>query len=357
MCKKQVIRILLFVLYGVICIIIGSYVSVIIFLLSLCSVIVQGCFAFLSKRWISIKVQNQAYGEVGEETEFNLIIENKSFFPIVKGEVLLEINNTFIHSIKYNIYTFSMEGKSSHRISGKILPKYCGNIQYSIKEFLIMDYAGIFHIYIKNITNYAVAIIPKLQRIQVDIKSNEVRSEEWDEIRKYNYGDDIREIHWKISAKFDEMMLRKRVAPKKNYVLIIYENALLPKYEELQKQDKNKSFEFFFSLCYLLLELGYEIRISWLGEDKKIKLSDTITNQDLLFEVIVAILRTAETKTHENTVVKLKSSYIQENIKQIYITPYDLKTFEDVLVFNREDILNQFLSLSSIEDSVAKWEY
>ena len=354
MCKKQVFRILLFLLYGVICLIIGSYISVGIFLISLCTTIVQGCMTILSKRWISIKVQNQTYGECGEKAEYVLIIENKSVFPIVKGEVLLQINNTFMNSVKYETFTFSMRAKSTYTISGEFLPRYCGNVLYSIKRFCIMDYIGICTIHIHSITNHEVTIIPHMHRIHIDIKSNEVPAEEWEEIRKYNYGDDIRNIHWKISAKFDETMLRKRVAPKKNCVLIIYENAMLPEYGVLQKQDKNKSFEFFFSLCYLLLDRGYEVRISWLGEDEKIRLSDSITNHDLLFEVIVAILRTVETKTHDCTVVKLKNSFNQEKIKQIYITPYDFKTFEDVIVYNRETILNQFLNSSRMGDSMTK---
>lgn len=356
MCKKQVIRILLFVLYGVIFIIIGSYVAVVIFLISLCSVIIQGCMAILSKRRISIKVQNQSYGECGEETEYDLIVENKSIFPIVEGEIVLQINNTFMNIKKYRTFIFSMGAKSTYTISGKLKTKYCGNIQYSVKEFYVMDFTKIFRIHIRNKINHEVTIIPQLQRIQVDIKSNEVRSEEWEEIRKYIYGDDIRNIHWKISAKFDETMLCKRVAPKKNYLLILYENGMLSETESLLKQEKNKSFEFFFSFCYLMLERGYEIRISWLGEDKKIRLSDAITNQDLLFEVIVAILRTVETKTQESMLVKMKNYFMQENTKQIYITPYDFNTAEDVMVYNREAILNQFLNTDRKEGNGIKKE-
>jgi hypothetical protein len=353
MCKKQVIHLVLFLLCGMICIMVGSYVSIGIFLISVCSVIAQGCMARLSKRWISIRVQNQSYGECKEETEYDLIIENKSIFPIVKGEVLLQINNTFINSVKHKAFTFSMGAKSTYTISGKYLPRYCGNILYTVKEFHIMDYVGIFRININNIKNHEVTIIPHLQRIQVDIKSNEVRTEEWGEIRQYNYGDDIRNIHWKISAKFDETMIRKRIAPKKNYLLIIYENGMLSAYEEPKRQDKNKSFEFFFSYCYLLLEQGYEIRISWLGQDEKIRLSDAITSQDLLFEVIVAILRTVQIKTQESMLEKL-NNYIQEDTKQIYITPYDFMTVEDVIVYNREAILKQFLNSDRMEERMTK---
>lgn len=356
MCKKQVIRIVLLVLYGVICIIIGSYVSVVIYLISLCSVIIQGCMAILSKRRISIKVQNQAYGECGDETEYDLIIENKSIFPIVKGEIVLQINNTFMNMKKYRTFTFSMDARSTYTISGKLITKYCGNIHYSIKEFCVMDYTGIFRIYIRNLTNHEVTIIPQLQRIQVDIKSNDIQSEEWEEIRKYNYGDDIRNIHWKLSAKFDETMLRKRVAPKRNYLLIIYENGILADTKSLLKQDKNKSFEFFFSFCYLMLERSYEIRISWLGEDEKIRVSDTITNQDLFFEVIVTILKTVETKAQDSMLVKMKDFFLQENTKQIYITPYDYSTTKDVMIYNREAILNQFLNTASKERNVTKKE-
>lgn len=354
MCRKQVFRLILFLLYGGFCIIIGSYVSIVIFFIILCSVIIQGIMTILSKKRIFIKVLNQAYGECGEETGYNLVIDNKSIFPIFKGEVLLQMNNTFMSINKYKRFTFSMAAKTTYTISGKFLAKYCGNIRYSVKEFRCMDYLGIFRTYIRNITNHEVTIIPQLQEVSANVKSQVALSEEWKEIRKYRYGDDIRNIHWKISAKFDETMIRERIAPKQCCLLIIYENGILSEYEAPHKQDKNRSFEFFFSFCYQLLDQGYEIKLSWLGEDEKIRFSETITNQELLFSVLVAILRTKETKTQESMLAKVKNHFIQENIKQIYVTPYESTTSEEVTVYNREEIRNQLLNTDRMEENITK---
>lgn len=78
------------------------------------------------------------------------------------------------------------------------------------------------------------------------------------EIREYIPGDELKSIHWKLSAKQGAMMVRERLAAGREKV-----NVLLPLGE---KPDENDALmEALYGMCRLLLSKEYPIQLFWQG--------------------------------------------------------------------------------------------
>lgn len=78
------------------------------------------------------------------------------------------------------------------------------------------------------------------------------------EIREYIPGDELKSIHWKLSAKQGEMMVRERLAAGREKV-----NVLLPLSGDPDENDA--LMESLYGICRLLLSRGYPIQLFWQG--------------------------------------------------------------------------------------------
>ncbi len=80
------------------------------------------------------------------------------------------------------------------------------------------------------------------------------------EIREYIPGDELKSIHWKLTAKQDRLMVRERLQSGKHKI-----NVLLPLVEDCGENDK--LMDALCDLLGLLLEKEYPVQLYWLGAD------------------------------------------------------------------------------------------
>ena len=95
-------------------------------------------------------------------------------------------------------------------------------------------------------------------------KENELKKRGTDinpdyEVREYIPGDDLKSIHWKLTAKQGKTMVRERLAAGRDKI-----NVLLPLTGEEEENDG--LIQSLQGLGQLLLDKGYPIRLCWLGK-------------------------------------------------------------------------------------------
>ena len=79
------------------------------------------------------------------------------------------------------------------------------------------------------------------------------------EIREYIPGDDLKSIHWKLTAKQGKTMVRERLASgreRMNVLLVLTEN----------EETNDELMEALWGLGHLLIGKGYPVRLCWLGK-------------------------------------------------------------------------------------------
>lgn len=184
-----------------------------------------------------------------------------------------------------NLFTGSMEKKKERLWAAPqkggglkylINSRYAGRIRVSVEEFKVYDLLHLFYLTYRAKDGSEVLVWPVFsdgedteelyECIEGFPQENESRKRgaEYNpdyEIREYIAGDELKSIHWKLSAKQGKMMVRERLAAGRERV-----NVLLPLGED---PDENEALmESLYGICRLLLSKEYPIQLFWQSIDQ-----------------------------------------------------------------------------------------
>lgn len=184
-----------------------------------------------------------------------------------------------------NLFTGSMEEKKEKlwAAPGKggslrflINSRYAGRIRVSVEAFCVYDPLHIFYLAYQTTQGAEVPVWPMftdeedteelfecIEGFPQEEESRR-RGTEYNpdyEIREYIAGDELKNIHWKLSAKQGKMMVRERLAAGKEKV-----NVVLPLSGDLDENDALMAS--LYGMCRLLLSKEYPIQLFWQGVDR-----------------------------------------------------------------------------------------
>jgi len=190
----------------------------------------------------------------------NLFIIYKSFSfeettdksQYVKGDILLYTCNITLHHFLPLVYIILhvktpetyiddfldekelfISNKKNITYSYKTRCNYRGKYIIGVDSFILLDVLKLFKLsYSPKIKN-SIIIYPKIKIIneldafslamsqhQLPFFTNTSGSDSTTDIRKYIYGDSSKLIHWKLSSKFDELLIRKKETTLDNQIVI-----------------------------------------------------------------------------------------------------------------------------------------
>ncbi|MDE5716383.1 MAG: DUF58 domain-containing protein [Lachnospiraceae bacterium] len=151
--------------------------------------------------------------------------------------------------------------------------RYVGQLRVSVEECKVYDLLHIFYLTYREEKASEVLAWPAFSEgedreelcacIEGFPEENECRKRgvEYNpdyEIREYQDGDELKSIHWKLSAKQDKTMVRERLSAGREKI-----NVVLPLGENADENDA--LIESLYGMCRLLLFKGYPIQLFWQG--------------------------------------------------------------------------------------------
>ena len=154
---------------------------------------------------------------MGSAETVNLKISSKLPLPPHKSKILI---------------TKPITGERWKMKSGDKLPaEHCGKLHIQLYKPVVFDYLGIFRMKLKNPGSQTVLIMPKPVEMEVPPDLFKHLHPHWrrkpgggfaenHEIRQYQPGDKLNQIHWKLSAKVGELMLREPMIPDRGLMLL-----------------------------------------------------------------------------------------------------------------------------------------
>lgn len=208
-----------------------------VLLVTLCAIpVIMFILLFITKRLISaeLKIKDTAVAK-NEAFDVQLSISNRSFFPIGKAEAVIEYYNVFSNQINDIHLHFPIQSRNSHCLTFQLSSKFCGIIKLKCAYIAIYDPLRIFKFKIcRNISNSTI-ILPEGYDISAFIADIDRESDESElfsesragddpsevfDLREYYPGDKINRIHWKLSSKKENWIIREFSLPVDSPTLI-----------------------------------------------------------------------------------------------------------------------------------------
>lgn len=149
--------------------------------------------------------------------------------------------------------------------------KACGEISVRCTKACVVDLLKIHRIPVPAFEEITMTIYPEETKMQVELSAATVgmpREEglmqnrkgndpsEMFDIREYVPGDDIRSIHWKLSSKSEELIVRQASDPSHYNVILIPDLGLRQKENEVSEEEQSAAVSISIALGECLLKCG-----------------------------------------------------------------------------------------------------
>lgn len=324
-----------------------SYFALFLLVASLCMVL----FLRISINLIKGKVKYTI--KVSETINKNIYgtcilkIENNSIFPIAKAKILVEFKN-ILTGEKYEeeIY-ISVKGKSNHVIYWDLKSQYCGNLDIRLKEVKYYDYFGMFSTKEVLDIDTNTFILPNTFYMNVELMEKPIQttdstmystskkgldSSEIFGIKEYEQGDNSKNIHWKLSSKLDEIIIKELGSPVDNSILILLDSLIPKNSQDVLPEVLDAMVEAFVSMSKSLLENEQVHSIAWFDDEGELEISEINFIDDLsaLLKDLLSINRQRSEESAINRYLNMDTVYNFTHIT--YITNEDAEEFNGDLI-------------------------
>lgn len=219
--KNRVVYILFLALGVYLLVLYDKYVSFVVFcLLLFVPLLSLLCLLF----W---KLQVKATGSITEKVvnknescEFRLKLKNNSIFPILNGMIRIQYRLNPHGTEERKNSSFLLDSREKKQIVQKIPCPHCGMVTVSVEKIKIYDYFRLFSVRIPVNIGETALIFPVYseqdkQQVEERVQKNiaiDVYGEtnpEVKDIREYRQGDSLKRIHWKLSSKQQQLMVKE----------------------------------------------------------------------------------------------------------------------------------------------------
>lgn len=172
------------------------------------------------------------------ELPFSIIVENKGWVPLTCGKLRLTFDNNKTGEHFEEEFPFSLRSRATKHIEWSVVSRHCGRITVRVKRTKILDLLGLFSLPLRAHPELSLFSHPHTVTTVIDppkassqnpeafqyshMKSGSDPSETFG-IREYRPGDPPRSVHWKLSSKFDRLMVRQFSEPASQTLLMLLE--------------------------------------------------------------------------------------------------------------------------------------
>lgn len=335
----------------------SDYFPLAIFIITLVLPIILNIIIRIIKNNISLDIKSiDVVQNKNDGIEVKILIKNNSIFPAVNGELKLCYYNKFSGNKEIEYINFPINSKETESIDFKIKSKYCGKLIIEIQSLKIYDYLTFSSVKKKVNKSKEVIVLPQIYDINFSSNATNINSLDGEifskdkagddpsevfNVREYVEGDKIQRIHWKLSSKVDNVMIKEYSQPIVNDSIIIV---------ELCESENNINtiqgiIETAISLSHMLLSYNYIHYICWYDKSKDFFNKIIINSEEDMLGVACELL---SLRPYTDDFLSLKHYNIEkgseEYSRKFYVTSnipkksiMDIKENEKMDIFYLDD--------------------
>lgn len=299
-----------------------------------------------AKKYIKFKIKTDTNSSAHME------ISNAGLCPVACCKVTVHVINSITGiSDSMDFFTW-LKPKSVRDINFEIKDNLCGCLRVNLKNIVISDMLGIFKREIKTEKEIKIYSMPTLQKTQINQESidrYDMESFRYSQYKKgsdssetfgisqYRQGDSVKAIHWKLSAKTGDLMIRDYSFPVDNRIMILADKK---EYEglSLSSEEKSKSTEFALSLSKTISEKGIEHSFGWYDSNRGKFIVKSVKQLQNLEFIIPEFLEAPFYKEEEDVINKFIESDFEKNYSGFILITNGEPNTERLMEYGEIDI-------------------
>lgn len=239
-----------------------------------------------------------------------LSVENRSVFPMVYGIAGIQCQNRFRKLKASRNILIQAPGRRKIEYLCQWTSQHCGTLDFSLKYLKVHDYLHLMVFRVRLDQSAEAAVLPVPVHVEVPLehrnpisedgekydphKSGDDPSEVFD-IREYRQGDRLSRIHWKMTAKEEELMVKEYSRPLGGEGILCLD--LYHPQADGFWEDADEYLDLLDSLCLAFLERGERFRVVWQeGESQGLR-EQSVESEEDVYGLLGSLFRARPYKT------------------------------------------------------------
>lgn len=259
------------------------------------------------RKHLSIAVEAGISQRKGDEETIHIKLDNPTVFPILRVRCDVTVQNQLNRAKETQSFVTCVLPKKVQDIYLRSGSDYCGRLRISVTQVVLYDCFGIFGVRCKceakthstvqaETFEPVVILMPNPGAMDDSETYSQDRPgadlSETFQIREYVEGDNLRQIHWKLTNKYDKLIVRDPGLPISKNVLVFWERTG----EEDDPALIDAQAEVVISLCRSLADSNVQFTLGWNDTDRNLCVLHRIRDMDEFVAVIPRVLRATGSK-------------------------------------------------------------
>ena len=254
------------------------------------------------RKKLEIRIEAAVSQRKGDDGTITVKLGNPTVFGAlrVRCDVMVQ-NQLNRETMREEILTW-VGPRKMQKCSLRAASEYCGRLRIWVPQVVLYDCFGIFGIRCKchavahttvqaETFEPAVVLLPNPNSADDSESYSQERPgsdlTETFQLREYVPGDSPRQIHWKLTNKFDKLIVRDPGMPISKNVLVFWERTR----ESGDPAIIDAQAEVVISLCRSLVDMGIPFTVGWNDTDRNLCVAHQIREMDEFVGIIPRLLR------------------------------------------------------------------
>lgn len=258
------------------------------------------------RKHLAVSMDATASQRKGDEGTITVRVENPTVLPALRVRCDVAVQNQLNRELRKDYVMTWLPPKKTQRCTLRAASDYCGRVRAWVPQVVLYDCFGLIGIRCKCSAVTHLTVQPDTFELTVTLVPNPSSTDDSEsysqerpgadltetfQIREYVSGDSIRQIHWKLSNKFDKLIVRDPGLPISKNVLVFWERT--GETENPARIDAQA--EVVISLCRSLIDSGIQFTVGWNDTDRNLCILHQIREMDEFVGIIPRLLRATGT--------------------------------------------------------------
>lgn len=258
----------------------------------------------------------------------------KGFLPQVTVETELRVRNCLTGDIQKAAVRQSLSKESPAAAELNFASRFCGRMEVSAETLQIIDPLGLAAFKRPCSLREALLILP--EPVETDLIDELVHTPDLEgadfaedrpgfdpsetfAIREYKEGDRLKNVHWKLSGKLDQLMVREPGLPVRSSSQLLMETCFPEEGGRRRSELIDRVCRYTVALSEQLIDAGASHQLGWMDYRENVFHNHEISGPDDLLDILPALLSAEVTFGRDNVKDKFFEEAAGQNVPGVIV--------------------------------------